>query len=120
MSDVAQAATRCHYSGLAYCSDCMTSQVAMLPALAVRSWDFSKKPVSGIAADFLTATHQQPLLCLNTLNPGRSPLPLSCSKACLQDHSTSYVVERKNLETLDAKETSTHSYSPALGISRFT
>lgn len=71
-----QVASRCHYSGLAYCSDCMGNQVAVLPALVVRRWDFSKRPVSGMASDFLASTHQQPLVCLNKLNPG---LPSICA-----------------------------------------
>jgi len=34
------------------------------------SWDFSRRPVSDVAADFLASIATQPLLCIGAVNPG--------------------------------------------------
>ena len=66
-----QASARCAYSGLCYCADCMGHETCMLPAMVVHNWDFSKYPVSQLAADFLLATFSQPVISNKFMNSGR-------------------------------------------------
>lgn len=65
-----QAARRCHYTGQLYCHECHTGEQATLPAAVLHHWDFSPRPVCTMAASFLEATANQPLLCVGAINPG--------------------------------------------------
>ena len=42
----------------------------MLPAAVLHDWDFQLRPVCCMAAHYLAATAEQPLLCLEAVNPG--------------------------------------------------
>ena len=46
----------------------------LLPALVLHGWEFTRKPVSNIAADYLASTFEQPLLCIGAINPGEARL----------------------------------------------
>ena len=65
-----QAPRRCEYTGLLHCPDCQGKDSLPLPALVVKEWDFSARPVSKMVASFLKAIDQQPLLFVSQLNPG--------------------------------------------------
>ena len=74
MGACAQGPRRCSYNGLLYCSDCHGNETALLPALVLHGWEFTRKPVSNIAADYLASTFEQPLLCIGAINPGEACL----------------------------------------------
>ena len=42
----------------------------MLPAAVLHDWDFQLRPVCCMAAHYLAATADQPLMCLEAVNPG--------------------------------------------------
>ena len=65
-----QAPRRCEYTGLLHCPDCQGNDSLPLPALVVKEWDFSARPVSKMVASFLRAIDHQPLLFVSQLNPG--------------------------------------------------
>lgn len=65
-----QAPRRCEYTGLLHCPECQGNDSLPLPALVVKEWDFSARPVSKMVASFLRAIDQQPLLFVSQLNPG--------------------------------------------------
>ncbi|KAK9812803.1 hypothetical protein WJX72_004085 [[Myrmecia] bisecta] len=61
---------RCEYNGLLYCLECHHNDQEVIPARVLHNWDFGKRPVSSMAADYLGAISEQPLLCLGAVNPG--------------------------------------------------
>eukprot|EP00891_Asterochloris_glomerata_P002804 jgi/Astpho2/2804/fgenesh1_pg.00050_%23_87_t len=65
-----KAPRRCEYTGLLHCPECQGNDSLPLPALVVKEWDFSARPVSKMVASFLRAIDQQPLLFVSQLNPG--------------------------------------------------
>ena len=65
-----RAAYRRHAARLITLADvCERADVKVLLPPA-RSWDFSRRPVSDVAADFLASIATQPLLCIGAVNPG--------------------------------------------------
>jgi len=63
-----QAARRCEYTGQLFCHSCHTGATACLPAAVLRYWDFTPRPICTMAAEFLEATADQPLVCVDTIN----------------------------------------------------
>eukprot|EP00951_Prasinocladus_malaysianus_P017934 scaffold142054_cov51-Prasinocladus_malaysianus.AAC.8 len=51
-------------NGIRLCINCRV----MAPTLD--SWDFKPYPVSSMAAEFLEAIYEQPMLCIGAVNPG--------------------------------------------------
>lgn len=43
--------------------------MAVIPARAIRNWDFQPRPVSRVALQFLTLMRRKPVLRLEALNP---------------------------------------------------
>ena len=72
-SHAVQEARRCHYTGLLYCASCHTGETARIPALVLHSWEFRKQPVCCLAAQYLAAIHDQPLLDVSAISPGALP-----------------------------------------------
>jgi Putative zinc-RING and/or ribbon len=56
---------RCHFDGWLYCHRCHSGRTAAIPANIVEAWSFKKLPVCDDAADFLAATHAQPLIAID-------------------------------------------------------
>ena len=73
-----QEARRCQYTGLLYCASCHTGETARIPALVLHSWDFRKQPVCCLAAQYLAAIHDQPLLDVSAISPGALPNMPGC------------------------------------------
>ena len=66
----AQGARLCSYTGMLYCPGCHTNSSAIIPARVLHHWDFARRPVSALAAEFLASIASQPLLCIGAVNPG--------------------------------------------------
>lgn len=60
----------CWYTGRLFCRDCHQGQTAVIPAHVLRRWDFTPRPVSCAAQEYLAAICEQPLLCVTAINPG--------------------------------------------------
>ena len=65
---------RCHMTGMLFCHACHEGTQARLPALVLHQWDFSKRPVCALAAQFLASIHEQPLLDVASISPGAACL----------------------------------------------
>ena len=65
-----QGSRLCSYTGMLYCLSCHTNASAIIPARVLHHWDFTRRPVSALAAEFLSSTASQPLLCVGAVNPG--------------------------------------------------
>ena len=61
---------RCHMTGMLFCHTCHEGELARLPALVLHEWDFQKRPVCGLAAQFLASIQEQPLLDVAAASPG--------------------------------------------------
>ncbi|KAK9917040.1 hypothetical protein WJX75_000268 [Coccomyxa subellipsoidea] len=61
---------RCEYNARLYCHECHGGDLAELPALVLHHWDFHPRPVSTMAADYLSSIADRPLLCIGAVNPG--------------------------------------------------
>ena len=79
-ADCLQEPRRCHMTGMLFCHDCHHRELARLPALVLHEWDFQKRPVCTLAAQFLASIHEQPLLDIAGISPGVTlPYLLLCS-----------------------------------------
>ena len=61
----------CEYSGRIYCAaKCMAGKHRrVLPWAAVSTWDFQPRRVADVVHEYLSAIHDQPVLCVSAVNP---------------------------------------------------
>ncbi|XP_038209109.1 uncharacterized protein LOC119830244 [Zerene cesonia] len=59
----------CGFTGEYYCSNCMDSNVFIIPARVIHNWDFKRYAVSKRAALFLLEFQHQPWIDMKKLNP---------------------------------------------------
>ncbi|GBP41472.1 Pleckstrin homology domain-containing family M member 3 [Eumeta japonica] len=59
----------CGYSGDYYCTECMDSNLFIIPARVIHNWDFKRYPVSKEAALFLLEFQHVPWIDMKNLNP---------------------------------------------------
>ena len=62
-------------TGMLFCHACHEGTQARLPALVLHGWDFQKRPVCALAAQFLEGIHEQPLLDIASISPGECLSP---------------------------------------------
>lgn len=65
-----QGARVCHYTGRLFCPECHVLTSRIIPAAVLRDFDFTRRPVSSLAAEYLDSIATQPLLCIGAVNPG--------------------------------------------------
>eukprot|EP01025_Chloroclados_australasicus_P001897 TRINITY_DN10453_c0_g1_i1.p1 TRINITY_DN10453_c0_g1~~TRINITY_DN10453_c0_g1_i1.p1 ORF type:complete len:783 (+),score=113.67 TRINITY_DN10453_c0_g1_i1:887-3235(+) len=61
---------RCEYLLSLYCHDCHRNETDRIPAHIIHKWDFTRKPVSGLAHEYLQSISTQPLISVGDMNPG--------------------------------------------------
>ncbi len=59
----------CAYFGKYFCTSCHAGSRAVLPARVVHKWDFGEQPVSDFGASVIASLADEPLFCMDDLNP---------------------------------------------------
>ncbi|XP_063634562.1 uncharacterized protein LOC134805183 [Cydia splendana] len=59
----------CAYTGEYYCSNCMDTNLFIIPARVIHNWDFKRYPVSKKSALFLLEFQHHPWIHMKKLNP---------------------------------------------------
>jgi len=59
----------CDYTGRSYCSNCHWGGLSASPARIVHNWDFTPRPMSQAALQYITLVTKKPLINLEQINP---------------------------------------------------